>query len=308
MKWVHIGRRPQSILDKSLKLLAWSETLNKELGWGYEEFITTKSGDQYVILEDDERILKLSEKLDSFLKYAERSLDADKQIMNLLTDTRIDYNKIIDIQLTQLSDFLIAKMIADRIYESSSKDLKNKIEKWRNSETLFSSQIKAFKSLAKFLNISEKLLNHMLLEEVQKAIKSKKVDEGLIEKRFNQYWSLVLKDGEIKLYLEDLAPIKESTNTKIIKGKVAFKNDKKIRGIVGKDILVTTMTHPGMLSKMLKMKAVITDEGGLLCHAAITAREFKIPTIIGTKIASKLLKNGDLVEMDIKTGVVKKLS
>ncbi len=56
---------------------------------------------------------------------------------------------------------------------------------------------------------------------------------------------------------------------------------------------------------MIKAKAVITDFGGILCHAAIVARELKIPCVVGTKIATKILKNGDKIEIDIKNGTVK---
>jgi pyruvate,water dikinase len=51
--------------------------------------------------------------------------------------------------------------------------------------------------------------------------------------------------------------------------------------------------------------AIITNQGGITSHAAITSREMKIPCIIGTKIATKVLKDGDLVEVDANRGVVK---
>jgi len=49
----------------------------------------------------------------------------------------------------------------------------------------------------------------------------------------------------------------------------------------------------------------VTDEGGITCHAAIISRELKKPCIIGTKIATKVLKDGDLVEVDADKGIVK---
>jgi pyruvate,water dikinase len=56
---------------------------------------------------------------------------------------------------------------------------------------------------------------------------------------------------------------------------------------------------------MEKAAAFITDEGGITCHAAIVSRELKKPCIIGTKIATQVLKDGDLVEVDANNGVVK---
>jgi len=57
------------------------------------------------------------------------------------------------------------------------------------------------------------------------------------------------------------------------------------------DILVTTMTTPDFVILMQQAKAIVTDIGGLLCHAAIVSREIKTPCIIGTKFATQILKN-----------------
>jgi len=73
------------------------------------------------------------------------------------------------------------------------------------------------------------------------------------------------------------------------------------------DILVTTMTHPEFMPIIRQASAIVTDEGGLTCHAAIVARELKIPCIIGTKIATHVLKNDDKIHVDATHGIVKKL-
>ncbi|TSA45332.1 hypothetical protein D4R52_02645 [bacterium] len=72
-------------------------------------------------------------------------------------------------------------------------------------------------------------------------------------------------------------------------------------------ILVTSMTAPEYLPIMKLARAIVTDEGGLTCHAAIVARELKKPCVIGTKIATKVFKDGDLVEVDANRGIIKKL-
>ncbi|OGI35302.1 MAG: hypothetical protein A2407_02495 [Candidatus Moranbacteria bacterium RIFOXYC1_FULL_44_8] len=71
------------------------------------------------------------------------------------------------------------------------------------------------------------------------------------------------------------------------------------------DILVTTMTTPDYIVALRKASAVVTDEGGMTCHAAIVSRELKIPGIVATKIATKVLHDGDLVEVRANHGVVK---
>jgi phosphoenolpyruvate synthase/pyruvate phosphate dikinase len=73
------------------------------------------------------------------------------------------------------------------------------------------------------------------------------------------------------------------------------------------DILVSVATNPSLLPAMKKAAAFITDAGGINSHAAIVARELGKPCIIGTKIATKVLKDGDQVEIDTKIGNVKKL-
>ena len=67
------------------------------------------------------------------------------------------------------------------------------------------------------------------------------------------------------------------------------------------------MTRPEFLPLLRQAKAIITDEGGLTCHAAIISRELGIPCIIGTKMATRILKDGDLVEVDANKGIVRKI-
>lgn len=70
------------------------------------------------------------------------------------------------------------------------------------------------------------------------------------------------------------------------------------------DVLVTTMTTPDFVLLMQKAGAIVTDVGGMLCHAAIVSRELNKPCVIGTKFATQLLQDGDTVKVDAYTGVV----
>lgn len=93
-----------------------------------------------------------------------------------------------------------------------------------------------------------------------------------------------------------------------VTGKIKIINAKEdVYKMKRGDILVAANTSPDLLPAMKKASAIITDQGGLTCHAAIVARELKIPCIIGTKIATQVLKDGDLVEVDANNGVVKKI-
>ncbi len=73
------------------------------------------------------------------------------------------------------------------------------------------------------------------------------------------------------------------------------------------EILVTSMTQPTMVTMAKKAAAIVTDEGGLTSHAAVIAREFKIPCIVGCKVAMKTFKTGDLIEVDANKGIVRKI-
>lgn len=70
------------------------------------------------------------------------------------------------------------------------------------------------------------------------------------------------------------------------------------------DVLVAVMTRPDYLPAMKKAVAFVTDEGGITSHAAIVAREMSKPCVIGTKCATKVLKDGMRVEVDANKGVV----
>ena len=71
------------------------------------------------------------------------------------------------------------------------------------------------------------------------------------------------------------------------------------------DVLVSIATNPELVPAMKKASAIITDMGGITCHAAIISRELKVPCIVGTKVASKVLKEGTMVEVDGRHGVVR---
>ena len=98
-----------------------------------------------------------------------------------------------------------------------------------------------------------------------------------------------------------------TANRGIVSGKARIVFDAKNKEKIFKkeEILVTSMTRPEFIPLAKKAKAIITDEGGITCHAAIISRELKIPCIIGTKIATKVLKDGDKVEVDAERGIVR---
>ena len=90
------------------------------------------------------------------------------------------------------------------------------------------------------------------------------------------------------------------------KGEVCIVNREEDFGKMKEGgILVSAMTRPEFVPLMKKAAGVITDEGGLTCHAAVVSRELGIPCIVGTRKGTAVLKDGDVVEVDGKRGIVK---
>lgn len=112
-----------------------------------------------------------------------------------------------------------------------------------------------------------------------------------------------------------------STRARIIKGTIANsgwyqgrvkivrtvfnKNNREESGKVKKgDVLIAETTGPEMMGACQRAGAIVTDEGGLTSHASIISRELGIPCIVGTKIASHVLRDGEVVIVDAKEGRV----
>jgi pyruvate, water dikinase len=81
-------------------------------------------------------------------------------------------------------------------------------------------------------------------------------------------------------------------------------NPSELSKIEKGDVLVASMTTPDMVPAMMKASAIVTDEGGMTCHAAIVSREMGTPCIVGTEHATKVLKDGDVITVHATNGVV----
>lgn len=160
-------------------------------------------------------------------------------------------------------------------------------------------------------------------QDVKKLLRGQKIDWPEIKRRQKAIYVLVDKFGvkrfsgtralSLAKKVLDLGSIK----TKVIIGtpvslgkivarvKVCSGSEEAIKKIKRGDILVCGMTLPNYVPAMKKAGAIITDEGGLTCHAAILARELDIPCIVGTKIATKILKDGYKVEVNANHGVIR---
>ncbi|MFH1316150.1 MAG: PEP-utilizing enzyme [Candidatus Woesearchaeota archaeon] len=181
-----------------------------------------------------------------------------------------------------------------------------------------------FREIAKRMNIGMQELFCLLSNEIEEALLEGKDYKGVIEERkkgfafFNIHGDVkVLSGRDLEKFLEENKK-EEVEKVDEVKGKIAYKGyvkgiakvviDKdQINKIEKGDILIASMTTPDFITAMEKASAFVTDEGGILCHAAIVAREMKKPCVIGTKISTKIFKDRDIVEVDAENGIVRKV-
>lgn len=185
-----------------------------------------------------------------------------------------------------------------------------------------------FQALADKLNTDVISLRQLTAEEILSAIETGTINPELkqtISERLGDYVCL-LEQGIVtnfsgekakeiaarELGVSDYASLTEVkgrvAQVGVVTGKVRLiLSEHQVENLLSGEILVTSMTDPNMVPAMKRAAAIVTDEGGITCHAAIVSRELGIPCVIGTKIATKVFKNGDLVEVDAKNGLVKKI-
>jgi pyruvate,water dikinase len=111
-----------------------------------------------------------------------------------------------------------------------------------------------------------------------------------------------VQSTEMKVVVKGLAAGRRSTGAGV--AKVVFDPEGAAKLIQKGDVLVTTMTNPDFVPYMRLATAIVTDKGGVTCHAAIVSRELGIPCIVGTDNATKVMETGREYTVDAKSGVV----
>ena len=178
--------------------------------------------------------------------------------------------------------------------------------------------------VSKKFKIDYDVLSLYTMDELQNLLKSNKKIHSIVLQKRKRGVFIIFQKNKTPLYFyqketsDILKAIENKVKDNLIKGIVASSGNKKlIKGIVRivsnpqknkfqkGEILVTSMTRVEFMPLIWRAQAIVTDEGGIACHAAIISRELNKPCIIGTKIATKILKDGDLVEVDANKGVIK---
>lgn len=180
--------------------------------------------------------------------------------------------------------------------------------------------------IARRLNITLTQLRRFMPWEVPVALIEGKANIQLLDERVKHYIQYVA-DGKTYVlsgrkgtaFMKKLRLEKENVlEAKELKGQCAcpgvargvakiVNSPKDLWKMQQGDILVSHATNPDLVPAMKKAGAIVTDMGGITCHAAIVSRELRIPCVIGTKLATKTLKDGDVVNVDATHGIIKLL-
>jgi len=181
-----------------------------------------------------------------------------------------------------------------------------------------------FDKIAKKFAIPRNDIGYLTLNEIEIFLKKKSIDRKIIKQRKNgcvitiakQGLKMQVLEGKIKeKYYLIAKQIDRKEQDKIVSGKTAqpgvvrgvvkiVKSYHDIKHVQKGDILVANTTHPNYLPAMQKAAGFITNEGGIISHAAIVAREMKKPCLVGTGNATKVLMHGDMVELNANKGRV----
>lgn len=244
---------------------------------------------------------------------------SDKKVIKDTKEFEYYYNKIVHWWSAMAIMFVIPDLNISEDYKKRALDHRREVEKYSTKMNelcleFWNINYPEYRDVA-YVILPEEVLNieNKMTSEIIGNIRGRLDGFGLLN---NQVY---LKD-ELQKALDDSGLIlkeeKIQEGLKEIKGNVAYKG--KVRGRVkillyseqldtfkDGEILVAEMTEPSFVPAIKRAAAIITDEGGITCHAAIAAREFKIPCITGTRVATQILKDGAEVEVDADNGVVR---
>ena len=187
-------------------------------------------------------------------------------------------------------------------------------------QKLYYQQALILEDLSQKWNIKRSELEHLRIEQI---IQNKDFEKLIHEQKKGLLYCKVKKDSFIcsgksanRLYKNTIASEDGNQEIKglpICQGKAygrvnVILNAQEDFQHYEDQVIVTGMTSPDFLPILKQCKAIVTDRGGITCHAAIITRELNIPCITGTEVATQKLKNGDYVEVDAINGIVNKIS
>ncbi|MFH1111740.1 MAG: PEP-utilizing enzyme [Patescibacteria group bacterium] len=340
----HISSRKLPLIAASCIFFGYNKILKAKTGYRYGTIANIGIKDNAYFLINEDKIARLFNKFVNkrkakiLVRRFSKKFAENKSILKSLTTKNYfgALSIILDLYPQVLGHIGFYNSVMRYI-----KDDKNKADFWRSLVNFVSKDRDTVANLiycviepllkkcclciGKDFNFDGDLLRYMTLREIKEYSLTKRINKKILmilKKRREGYVYLYYKEKDYvlidkpfvhKVYKEFIIP-KKIVN--IIKGvpaypgKVVGKVFNTFHGLkVAKpgSILVTNVTNPKDNVLLKKFAAIITNEGGLLSHASIISREFKIPCVIGTKIVTQIFKNGDMVEVDANRGIVKLL-
>lgn len=182
-----------------------------------------------------------------------------------------------------------------------------------------------FREVGRRYYLSLRQVRYLSPEELLKMLRGKKISSEMLNERYNYsiYYSsykpkidIFLTGIKAKEYVSKLNILKEEIgDVKILAGDCASpgraRGEAKVINVIADmvkmkvgDILISVATTPDLIPAIKKASAIVTDVGGITCHAAIISRELGIPCVVGTKIATKILRDGMIIDVDATHGKV----
>lgn len=337
MKWKKLVERKGDFL-KSFLMHDGLEMFNETFGRGHPELITVRNGDMFAhYLSADAQ--------NEMLRFIRESLGRDPEfIMSTVLKGEARFNELIDFSelkgidmekssnselknvlsryfslyreaypafhLSIFGDGLEEKHILDAMagFRLFSRESFNKAHE--NIAPLFG-------EIGKRSGLSAEEIKMLKPSEIEDLLDGKRLGfSDMAARRKTCYF--IHENGKSELKENEHMMIEEESSAEIrghgtfpsfYSGVVRIANSsQELEKLKPGDVLVTRMTTPDMISRGLdRAGAFVTDEGGATCHAAALSREFGVPAIFGTGNATKLLRDGDIVEIDAEKGTVKKV-
>lgn len=183
-----------------------------------------------------------------------------------------------------------------------------------------------YREIAKRLHLSLNQARYFHPDEIPEALLEKKFDSNELNERyrFSVYRTINRKSDflagkKARAFYKTLISGKQFKKVNELQGSTAFEGEaegtvkvinhpNEIFKMNEGDILVSHSTNPNLVPAIRKASAIITDLGGMTCHAAIVSRELGIPCVLGTRIATKVLKDGDSVEVNATKGIIRRIN
>ncbi len=287
----------------------------------------------------------LKEYIRNYDEYKKSAIKFFQKLTECKTISREDLKKVIECTAKNWHYYSRTEFFyTDSVFIESQNNPKIKknlkfVEEIKNSGRIFMNNIffgedayfkKILMILSKQFNISTDLLMQYNTKELVGVYDGCRASDQDLQLREKIY--VVIGDGKnVNTYIgkeaEKLAAefmsnikrdIKELKGVAANKGKISgkvkiilvgYENFNKINQMINEmnegDILVSDTTVPELIMACKKAGAIVTNQGGLMSHAAIVSRELGIPCIVGTGNATDILKDGDLVEVDADKGIVR---